>query len=507
MKKLSLILSLLFTFIHCYANTPHLYALHINGVNTTRTEAQQNSDALKSTAQVDSNMVIFNYIWNPTGPDAAQNIVSNISDVITQKAQENQSIMSINDFTDYYIAHHATEFPPSIYHRGTPEYTTLQISLYKEYHESLKAIAGQNFDTIINEFHDEVPPPFKSVVELLNANPNTHKDRNNYPKTVNLKQMQGFKNIQNLNDQPITIDYSNTLDYILLLPHSQGNLYANSLYEYLIKNEKLSKNHIAIYGIATPATSNKGSWLAKTLSLSGAFGNVDSYITSSNDYVIATANYMVSTLKKFAPSIFQEILPANFTIPFVHSYDWGDGHSLIKVYLADRAAKLQIEKMIHLELFLFTQLIADDLKSNNFLLAIGNQKQGGGLIGPTGVICLDGACDSRLLYFTENTFETVVLDNIGDSIQSFVPKEFLEGEYLTIEPLIYGHRSIYAGNNAGVLGYISYVDCTPDDICRGSSYQDRGTMFSMGVNPTYFNLFSPDYFWNGRFIAERAYVN
>lgn len=59
MKKLAALCLILTKF--SLANTPHLYALHINGINTTFRDAQKNADALNATAQVDSNMVYWIY--------------------------------------------------------------------------------------------------------------------------------------------------------------------------------------------------------------------------------------------------------------------------------------------------------------------------------------------------------------------------------------------------------------------------------------------------------------
>lgn len=103
MKKLAALCLILTKF--SLANTPHLYALHINGINTTRMEARINYEALEKAAQVDSNMVYFNLIWNPTGDDAGKNLFTNLNDVIRQKAQEQQAIMSLDENIDkhYWI--------------------------------------------------------------------------------------------------------------------------------------------------------------------------------------------------------------------------------------------------------------------------------------------------------------------------------------------------------------------------------------------------------------------
>lgn len=46
-----------------FAQVPHFYALHINGIDTTRKEAEINRTAL---TQVNSNMVTWGLVYNQT---------------------------------------------------------------------------------------------------------------------------------------------------------------------------------------------------------------------------------------------------------------------------------------------------------------------------------------------------------------------------------------------------------------------------------------------------------
>jgi hypothetical protein len=50
----------------CFAELPIIYALHINGIDTTIDEARTNAALLASTVNCSSNMVQFTLIYNPT---------------------------------------------------------------------------------------------------------------------------------------------------------------------------------------------------------------------------------------------------------------------------------------------------------------------------------------------------------------------------------------------------------------------------------------------------------
>jgi hypothetical protein len=105
--------------------------------------------------------------------------------------------------------------------------------------------------------------------------------------------------------------------YILLLPHSQGNLYANQLYNYLTSTGNYDSQQLRIFGIATPANEISGS---------------GDYVTSSNDLVINGLRLITS------------ILPSNITVNF--SLSDVLGHNLIDIYLTDPTSKEIIKQKI-----------------------------------------------------------------------------------------------------------------------------------------------------------------
>ena len=95
---------------------------------------------------------------------------------------------------------------------------------------------------------------------------------------------------------------------VILIPHSQGNFYANDLYGILAgKQGGVPTQSLGIYGVATPAkyVAGGGKW-----------------ITSDTDKII------VENVRDF---LRQDILPPNehFTLESVD----GDGHSFSEVYL------------------------------------------------------------------------------------------------------------------------------------------------------------------------------
>ena len=120
---------------------------------------------------------------------------------------------------------------------------------------------------------------------------------------------------------------------ILLVGHSQGTYYTNEMYKYLVANG-VSKDSIAVYNIATPASFVAGG---------------GEYVTSTNDKVI---NYVrsnevdgnvglnLNTLGAVG-SVVNSALRGNITIPQEPGYqgdEWGGHH--FSVYLSGAAPRI-----------------------------------------------------------------------------------------------------------------------------------------------------------------------
>lgn len=101
---------------------------------------------------------------------------------------------------------------------------------------------------------------------------------------------------------------------ILLVGHSQGTFYTNSIYEYLLKNG-VPEESLAVYNLATPADRVEGS---------------GKYLTSTNDKVINGVRPLMAKYGAPAP------LSANITIPIPANElnDPAGGHHFGSSYLA-----------------------------------------------------------------------------------------------------------------------------------------------------------------------------
>ena len=93
---------------------------------------------------------------------------------------------------------------------------------------------------------------------------------------------------------------------VVLLPHSQGNLYTQGVYNHLIQTKWYNPENVGVFGIATP-----GDYVP---------GENGKYITSHQDGVIGLLRLL-----------FWEVLPGNVAISS-NATDWL-GHNLIKIYL------------------------------------------------------------------------------------------------------------------------------------------------------------------------------
>lgn len=113
---------------------------------------------------------------------------------------------------------------------------------------------------------------------------------------------------------------------ILLLPHSQGNLFANDVYAALTSTGKIATNRIAIFGVASPAATVAGV----------TSPTVADYVTAEEDSVIA-----LSRLRYTAALGHQPALPANveaLTLVQLNNGFNGETHGLSEFYLSDEYA-------------------------------------------------------------------------------------------------------------------------------------------------------------------------
>lgn len=152
-----------------FAQLPHIYALHINGIDTTLYQARANLVALRLATQLTSNMVTWDVVYNPTGSDQGKTLIANLWDVMQQKAKENYATMSLDDFTDFYISQFPDQCPPTICKHGTPQYIAFENQISNKYESMLINAAGVNFPKILDEFHEIVPPQFASVISLMSS--------------------------------------------------------------------------------------------------------------------------------------------------------------------------------------------------------------------------------------------------------------------------------------------------------------------------------------------------
>ncbi len=357
-------------------NLPTMYAFHINGINTVPREARVNLDNLEKSSQMTSTgkYLKWNVVYNPTADEkttsstikAGINLLDNIIDVGLQKNNE----FSLKNMTKekyvnaYILANNVNGNMDKV------DYKQLQAQLMPHYRELIKKYGGDNTDAVINEFHKKVPPQFSGVVQLLDD---------------------GIDSGQ--------YDYSHTPSSVLLIPHSQGNLYANSLYKYLTDTENFNPKHIAIFSIASPAGSNFGDWPVSDNYQNSSFKNgmnelmisssisreQTSYVTSCSDIVINSLR-SVDPSNQLAPRVLNYLWPNSvFEQPGILSCNLDSDvstddilhHNLVQYYLTIPEFKTQIVTMINyfahqLHYFEFKDL-AENMTPNNPKFGIYSQ--------------------------------------------------------------------------------------------------------------------------------------
>lgn len=245
------------------------YAIHINGMGMNEDGSNTGLERLRS---VTNNPERFQWrlIWNDNQKDE-------LVDMYSQKKNEDQLNQTFSDYTNQRMQEAGVSYAV-----GSPEYLQFQDSIREEYKNRILAIGGKNIRAVIAEFETIVP--FANGLDYL----------------------------------------ANIQDFVILLPHSQGNLYANGLYNFLIAS-KFDVNHISIFGFGSVNNAELG--LAdKPTEFSSKFRDNQNYVTSKHDEQVASVRFL-----------YKDTLLSNITIDRTRA-DL-TGHSLTAVYLADTATK------------------------------------------------------------------------------------------------------------------------------------------------------------------------
>lgn len=448
MKRILFVIGLSFYGYTLQANEmPRIYALHINGINTTRQEAKINSLMLEKSSSTSGNSIVWDIVYNPTRSDNIPagtvdyywNLFNNIIDVLYQKLSEvNLATLTLDTYTQVYII--SNWLNQQVYSKNSQDYTTLLEILRPSYGNLLINYGGQNAVEILANMHKVVPPQFTGVLKLIHDNSQD------------------------------AADYSHNPNAVLLIPHSQGNLYANFLYKYLTEVEKFNQHHIAIFGIATPASYNLGDWPVTdsdnspdSSQLLAALKPAYAYITSCDDQVIYTLKWQqilksYSDLEYFlSANNFPAVLECNFPFPTTPATNQNLGHNLNSYYLADSGMKAQISKMLNYYVYqlnyhmlhdLIANMTADNPGFGNYpqlitLVAGFRRDSVQKLVDSNGnIICEKNSCSDRVMYLN-----TPLLDNFieAESGSSSFPTRLIH--YFALPSLLirdgYDNHAIY----------------------------------------------------------------
>jgi len=298
----------------CFA-VEKMYIFHINGINTSRAEAVQNANALEQAVKFSSNMIAnkghFDLLYNTDEGDAFCELCHQLADVTKQRALEQKNI-TVDDFVIAYMKTYHLN-----YESGSTDYEILKMGIKDDYLKD-KTFVGNNMGDIYNQFKTKTSQDkFRFLMKYI---------ANNEDPTINSKPS------------------------ILLIPHSQGNLYANELTDYLYRAEGYPYDHISVVGIASPSSL-----------ISGAFSQ---YVTADNDLIVKG----VSVLSQLPP---HSIPPVE---PNAHNESCLLCHELIGSYLSTGDTHTQIKNKINDSIaFLKDILIRDGLKNNQISFAFRMQ--------------------------------------------------------------------------------------------------------------------------------------
>lgn len=268
-----------------------IYIFHINGIQNTEEKARENRDALDKYADLHSNIIANNghidLLYNKI-PNVSCTLCEQLMDTFSQKYYEN---LTVDDFVEAYIKDKKLDIKP-----GSDDYENLKANIGEKYYDN-PFFMGENYLDIYHQFKAKVPDDSYLLQYLKQGS-------------------------------------SGEKPFVLFVAHSQGNLYANSLYEELTEKEGYTKYNLSIYGIASPATTNLGNFISQT------YYKDHGYITSLFDGVINALRIYVS----FEPLLYGSIAVPNISIPKGNDIP---RHGLIDTYLNDPTAREIIVRNIN----------------------------------------------------------------------------------------------------------------------------------------------------------------
>lgn len=248
---------------------------HINGVRTTQIDANRSLDRLKETfgPQFRSSYIGYFLAYNPTG-----GLPTDVAEVLAQKS---------------------VEFPGA---------TIVQMLRYL-----LINVSG----TLPSQLVNDLATYWASWVNGNRSSYNTYEDG----------ALRGIVDLVRTQALPT--------NRVLLVPHSQGNLYANRVVEIVTTeiapgwNRAVSEKSIGILGVATPAAY-----------VAGQRGSHKLYLTSSNDLIINGLRNGVPPL--IPPSA---VLAPNITIDLSSSDP--SGHGFREIYLGTDSGAAAVHGGMH----------------------------------------------------------------------------------------------------------------------------------------------------------------
>jgi len=316
---------------------PRVFIFHINGVNTKFEEALDNLNNLKAVANIKSNIIKWDLLYNETHGL----LISDLWDVMKMKKHEGKNL-TIHDYMLTYMKRNNLDYPTN-----SKEYNELKDRIKMKYIDDLDD-NGRNFPQLIFELSDKT---FHEIVAQR--------------------------------------------AYILLLPHSQGNLYANQLWKYFVNHPdkfyQIPKSHIAIFGIASPTDHMEGT--VKPIPPT----NQVSYYTADNDYVINSLSILTSLIPQTNPA-----MPGNMHLNNCEDFLC---HRLIDSYLTDEQSRQLISTKINsfiitLKKNLLEEQLGENFDAINAMFWIDRKfSSESTLRGMNGEsICVNGKCNEIINY-------------------------------------------------------------------------------------------------------------
>lgn len=241
---------------------------YVNGVANTRVQAWRSLQKLEEKVEKDYTQLLtekikYRLFWNET-----HGALEDVLEVFKQKAEESPEFKDKSEFWSAFI----------------------KLLKGEDVTDSLNTILLSNVNAFLQDVRNKIQD---HTIDKTSVR---------YTETDSKLKMHADR-------------YTNRCDKILLVAHSQGNLFTNEIYDYIVNKQKYTSNNIKTVHVAVPTEPIKGDyWTSSTDQIINAIRLIDTNVQPANiddiplDSIFATGGHSFNGVYLTYPSSLSKIM-------------------------------------------------------------------------------------------------------------------------------------------------------------------------------------------------------